>query len=63
MAGTSSQAPTIQRGEFYGGDEGLQSAVTDASGSQIAGGGSPVFPILAAILVLVVIRLVWEMAD
>lgn len=56
------QGPTIQRGEMYGGEEGKQSDSMEASGP-IRAGASPALFWLAALAILVVIRMAWEAAD
>jgi len=54
--------PTISRGDVYGGDEGHYSRVSEASGPVIAG-PSPALFWVAALGILIVIRLIWESAD
>ena len=62
MAGLTTAGPTISRGDFYGGDEGHFSAVSESSGPDVAG-PSPALFWIAALGLLIAIRLVWESAD
>ena len=54
--------PTVSRGDMYGGFEGHASNVAEASGP-VEAGPSPALFWVAAVALLVVIRLVWESAD
>jgi len=55
--------PSLTRGDIYGGEEGKYSDVTAAGSGPVTGGASPALFWLAALAILVVIRLVWEGAD
>ena len=51
--------PTISRGDMYGGNEGRQSTVAEASGP-VVGGMSPAVWALIIVGALVVVRFIWE---
>lgn len=54
--------PTISRGAMYGGEEGHQDAVAEASGPVVAG-ASPALYWVAFLGLLILLRLLWEQAD
>lgn len=56
------EGPTISRGEMYGGEEGKQSDSMEASGMNKSG-ASPALFWIAALAILIVIRMAWEAAD
>lgn len=53
--------PTIERGVLYGKEEGTHDTVAQASGA-VEAGPSPALFWVAGLVVLIVIRLVWEQA-
>jgi len=62
MRAETTYPPTIARGAVYGGEEGVYDASSQASGPVEAGPPAALFWV-AALFVLILIRVVWEYAD